>query len=174
MMKNLLIVMLVLGLTSLASAAIVSQVDEGTTISVASGATVRLNTNSDTGLTSLDAVATVVGGDVVSGATNLGDAASFNWDPSLSYAPAGIGTPAAEIGFGTFGVPPAGVVGYFDIAYTGGTQSVTITNPMGFEGSADTSYVAPNFSADTVTIIPEPTTIALLGLSALALLLKCK
>lgn len=174
-MKNLLIVMLVLGLTSLASATTVSLVDEGTIINAAPGTTVRLQVTSDAGLYALDAIATVVGGDVVSNATNLSDAATFGWDASLSFAPAGLGTAnAAEVGLGTFGAPPSGVVAYFDIAYTGGIQTVTIANAMGFGGSADTGFMTPVFSQGVVEIVPEPATIALLGLGALALLRRRK
>jgi hypothetical protein len=176
MMKNLLIVMLVLGLTSLASAVTVSLVDEGTIIDVAAGTTVRLNVVADGGLIGLDAIATVVGGDVVSAAPGVADAPGLGWDPGFSFDPLDVGTAAAEIGFGTFGASPVdpSIAGWFDIAYTGGTQVITLTGGQRHGGTTDSSFMPGVYSLGVVTIVPEPATIALLGLGALAFLRRRK
>ncbi|MHC4106086.1 MAG: dockerin type I repeat-containing protein [Planctomycetota bacterium] len=159
-MKKLFALLLVLFMASLASAT-VRLVDEGTAIYPTPGTPYRLYVTSDTGLIALDCVATVVGGDIFSGATGPDDAGIFGWDPGMSFYPIGIGTAVVEIGLSSFGAPPSGVVGYFDIFYTGGTQIISIANGTNFGGSADTSFLTPNFSAGTVDIpfgVPEPAT----------------
>ena len=152
-MKKLLVFILVLGMASLAGATTVSFVAEGTSIITGPGV-VRLEVTSDAGLYYLDAVATVLGAHVITAATNLGDCATYGWDPGLSFEPIGIGTAVAEIGLGTFGAPPSGVVAYFDVLYTGGEIVVSIANGMTFGGSGDTNFLTPEFSDGVVTIFP--------------------
>ena len=167
-MKKLFVLLLVLCMASLAGATTVSWVDEGQTIIATPDSVVRLEVTSDAGLYALDAVATVVGGDVIV------DAGCYCFDPYPPIIPFGLGTPTVEIGCGTLGVPPSGVVAYFDVLYTSGEQIVSIVNGMAFGGSGDTNFLTPDFSDGVVTIIPEPATLTLLGLGALALLRRRK
>ena len=173
-MKKLFAILLVLCMASLAGATTVSLANEGHTIIASEGEVVRLEVASDLGLYALDAISTVVGGDVFNGAINLSDCATYGWDPGLSFSPTGIGTAQAEICVGTFGIAPSGVVAYFDVLFTGGEQIVSIAPGYGFGGSDDCYHYEPDFSDGVVTIIPEPATIVLLGLGALALLRRRK
>ena len=173
-MKKLFTLLLVICMASLAGATTISFVDEGLTIIASQGEVVRLEVTTDVGLLGLDAVATVAGGDVFTGATGKWDCATYGWDPSLSFDPIRLGTAQAEIGLGTFGFPPSGVVAYFDVLYTGGEQVVSIAPGYFWGVSVDWYGEPPLFSDGVVTIIPEPATLALLGLGALALLRRRK
>jgi hypothetical protein len=175
-MKKLLVLLLVLGITSLASATTVSLTAEGTTINATPGSTVTLLISSDaaTALVALDAIITVTGGDVITGAVNVTDCVGYGWDSSLSFNPSGLGTAAPEIGLGNFMGNSATSVGYVDVAYTGGTQIVSIAGGSAFGGSGDAMLGAVTFSSGVVTIVPEPMTIALLGLGGLFLLRRRK
>jgi hypothetical protein len=174
MMKKLFILMLVLGMASFSEATTISFVDEGLTIIASGGEVVRLDVMSNLGLYGLDASATVTGGDVITGATGKWDCATYGWDPSLSFDPIRLGTAQAEIGLGTFGFPPSGVVAYFDVLYTGGEQIVSIAGGYFWGGSVDWYGEPPPFSDGVVTIIPEPASLALLGLGTLAILRRRK
>lgn len=175
-MKKLLVFMLVLGMTSLAGASVISLVDDGLTIMASPGDTVRLTIASDTMLLGMDVIGTVTGdivSDVITGATSKLDAATYGWDAGLSFDPLGLGTSVVEIGLGNFNGAPAGVVGYFDVLYTGGTQVLAISPGSTLGGSMDIEWGVPEI-AGMVTIVPEPATIALLGLGGLALLRRRK
>ena len=162
-----------------ASAVIVSLEGEGTTISVAPGTLVTINVlaavdNGNPGLIAMDAVITVAGGDLITGAGCYQD------DPYMPpiepiIDPPGLGTPSVEMGCVSFTVPNIGTVGYVVVDYTGGTQVVSIAPGINFGGSLESDgFTFPSFSSGVVTIIPEPATIAMLGLGGLTLLRRRK
>ncbi len=179
-MKKLLIITLVLCMTSLAGATTISMTDEHTTITATPGSDVTLYISSDAatsglGLISFDAVVTVTGGDVIVDALGNNPCffyPCFGWEPPLT-PPIGLGTPTVEIGGGatnfiTGNLEP--IIGFVVVAYTGGTQVVDIGPGMSWGGSYLINGSPPVFSTGTVEIIPEPATLALLGLGALAIL----
>ena len=169
-MKKLMVLMLVLAISPLASAVVtISLEGEGTSILATPGTTVRINIDADGLLIAMDALLGVSGGDIISGAMSKADAASYGWDPGLSFDPLGLGTASVEIGGGTFGDSTIGTTGYIDIAFTGGTQLVSLSAGQSFGGSMDTGFGVPTFSQGVVTIVPEPMTLALLGLGGLFL-----
>ena len=180
-MKKLFAVLMVLGLCGTASAVIVSLEGEGTTIGVAKGTSVTINVlaavdNGNPGLLGLDAIITVSGTpttDIISDALKVADAAGYGW--SMGLPPFGLGTSSVEIGGANFMVAVIGTVGYVVVDYQGGTQLVTIAGGTNLGGSFENDgMTVPSFSLGTVTIVPEPITIALLGLGGLFLLRRRK
>lgn len=174
MMKKLVTVLTVLLVCGAANAALVSLQDEGTTIVMAPG-TVTLDIDVDAGLYAMDVVVTNVGGDVFVNAMNPtsdpGNPNAYGWDyVAYPINPLGVGTAVVEEGGTIFtGAAGPGTVGYVELLYTGGTQVVSIAAGTALGGSFDTSFATPAFSTGIVTIVPEPVTIALLGLGGLFL-----
>jgi len=176
MMKKLFAVLMVLCICGAASAVPVISLDgEGTTI-VAVPGVVTIEILTDAGLMGLDALVTVTGGDLITGAMSSADAASYGWDAvSFPIDPLDVGTATVEVGGATFGSAGPGAVGYVEITYTGGTQIVSIAAGATFGGNLDSSGMpTPVMSTLAVEIIPEPMTIALLGLGSLFLLRRRK
>jgi hypothetical protein len=125
----------------------------------------------------MDAVITVTGGDVISGALDIPDMPTYGWDATLSAPPIGVGTASVEIGGGSSNFATGNlfaVIGFVDVAYTGLEQVVAIGPGMTFGGSYLTDGSPPIYSQGVVTIIPEPMTIALLGLGGLFMLRRRK
>ncbi len=179
-MKKLLIMMLVLCVTSLASATTISLTDEGTQVSAMPGDTVTLTISSDgataLGIISMDTVLTV-SGDVITGAMNLTDCASYGWDPGFSDNPKFLGTTSVAVAGGSSNFTTgniAAIVGYVEVAYTGGIQVVSIAAGMNWGGSYLLDGSSPVYSQGIVEIVPEPMTIALLGLGGLFMLRRRK
>jgi hypothetical protein len=160
----LVLAVAVLGMASAARATTVRLTDEGTVIYATAGSIVKLTISSDAPLAALDAVISVTGGDVINAAINPSDCAAYGWNPAISYNPTGVLTSSAEIGLGNSMGNSNGIVGYVDVAYTGGDLSVSIAAGSLFGGSVDINYIEPTFSTGVVTVIPEPMTVALLGL----------
>ena len=166
-MKKLLVLVLVLGVSSFAGATTISLDGEGTEIIATPGDDITVYVTTDGSLIGFDVIISVAGGDVIIDATRTDGFIIF---PGWDYAnPIGLGTPVVEIGGGAFSPPAPGVFGYATIAYTGGTQVVSIAAGTSFGGSYDTSYMSPDFSTGVVAIIPEPGTLVLLGLGGLLL-----
>ena len=174
-MKKLLALLLVLGMTSLAGASMIKLTDEGMTINMAAPGDVVLTIETDTGLYALDVLVSVAGGDLITAATDTSTAAGFGWDATLSFDPLPLPPAAAvELGLGNFMGNMNTVVASVTVAYTGGEQIVSIAGAMGRGGSGDITMAVQAFSTGVVKIVPEPMTIALLGLGGLALLRRRK
>ena len=173
-MKKLFAVLMVLCFCGAASASMVSLELEGTTISTAPGVVI-INIATDTPLYALDAVVTVTGGDLITQAMSPTDAATYGYDP-IGYPINPIGVPGAvvELGGTTFSGQSNLICGYVEVTYTGGTQLVSLAGGTALGGSFDNQFMTPGFSSGVVTIVPEPMTIALLGLGGLVLLRRRK
>jgi len=170
-MKKLFTLLLVLCMTSLAGATTISFEDEGTTIIATPGGVVNLNIVTDCPLDFMYVIASVEGDASITGAIGLADASAYGWDPFLSFDPIITGD-TAEIGMALFGSSNSGpVVGYVEVTYGSGTVVVSgIAPPPPGTWPAIYPPPYPVFSNGVVTIIPEPATLALLGLGAMAIL----
>ncbi len=165
-MKKLFAFLLVLCMASLASATTIWLTDEGRAVHQTSGSTIRLTISSDAstslGLISMNAIVTVMGGDVFIAAMNTSDCAAYGWDPTFSADPLGLGTSTVEIYAGSVDFANGNleaIIGYVDLAYTGGTQVVSISPGMTFGGSWLIDGSRPVFSTGVVEIpitVPDP------------------
>jgi hypothetical protein len=181
MMKKLMTLLLVFAMVSVASATTVTiGIPEGAPGSASNplreSETAMIIVTSDNGLVGLDAILSVGSGPgSIVGAIGKADAAGYGWDPDLSFDP-DVAAASAEIGLGTFGTPPLGDVGYY-IVHCDGQEPVVVGLGPGdkFGGSLDKDFAVPDIIGQvTVHQIPEPMTVALLGLGGLALLRRRK
>jgi cyclic lactone autoinducer peptide len=176
MMKKLVSLLLVLAVTSVASASTV-WIDQGDVPQqpLWPSDTVVVPVYTDTTLIGLDATLTLTGPGTIVGALDKATAASYGWDPGFTYDPILPGS-AVEIGAGNFGGAPGPVVGFYLIHCDDyGPVTATLRASTGYGGSMDITYGTPQIGG-TITIhqVPEPMTVALLGLGGLALLRRRK
>jgi hypothetical protein len=174
-MKKIFAILMVLCLCGAANATTVSLVDEGSTIDASlTGGVVKLEITSDGSLAVINAIVSITGDGVISGAMNLADCGTYGWDPTLSMDPI-YGAGQVEFGGGTMGAARVGPAAYVEITFTGPINVVVSMLGDGTQGGTfDGSYMPVSYSSGVVTIIPEPATIALLGLGGLALLRRRK
>ena len=170
-MKKLLAVLLVLGIANAVSAAVVlDPAMDGIVLDPSD--TILIPIITDDSLYGLNAAVVVVSGPgSIVGASGTAAAGELGWDPTLSFDPAVDGQ-RAEIGFGTFGAPGTGQVGFIEFHCDGeGPVVLEIQPAYGFGGSAKTDFTEPQIGG-TITIVqtPEPMTMSLLGLGGLALI----
>jgi len=175
MMKKIFAVLIVLCLCGAANATVVSLVDEGSIIDASlTGGVVKLEITSDTSLAVINAIVAITGDGAISGAMSLADCADYGWDPTLSMDPI-YGAMQVEFGGGTMGAARVGPAAYVEITYTGPFNLVISLVGDGTQGGTfDGMYSPVTYSQGVVTIVPEPMTIALLGLGGLALLRRRK
>jgi hypothetical protein len=171
-MKKLFTTLIILILCSTANAVTtIRLVDEGTVIDASlTGGVVKLEIENDNGLSAMDVVANITGDGLFSGAMNLADCSAYGWDPTLSMDPI-FTAGQVEIGAGTMGTV-YGLCGYVEVTYTGPVEAVISLHGGGYYPFP--IYDPPIISPGVVTIIPEPATLALLGLGALVLLRRRK
>jgi hypothetical protein len=179
MLNKLLPIALVLAFSLQAGATTISLTAEGTTINATPGSTVHLTISSNAdgvnnfAFAFFDCIIAVTGGDVITSAISTVDAHVYGWDATLSFDPDGLGTESVEIACGNFLAPLIAIIGYVDVAYTGGTQVVGIEPGYSFGGGGGHNHDIMGypliFSTGVVTIVPEPATLLLLTLGALLL-----
>ena len=166
-MKKLFALLVILALCGAANAATVSLVDEGTTIAATGGVEYTLEITSTGPLFSLDLLISVSGDATITGAMGQ-DASDYGWDAGLDSDPI-YGTGNVNIGASNFNNAPGPLVAYIKVTYGSGEVVVSIEDSVAsIGGSVDgTTYGDIDVSTGTVTLLPEPMTIALLGLGGL-------
>jgi hypothetical protein len=181
MIKKWLSVFMVLATASAASATIVEilPIPEGEPGSAANplmpSDEIVIPVFSDNGLISLYAILTVTEGPAtIVGAIDTADCADYGWDPTLSMHPSGVPGQSVEIGLGTVGTPPSGLVAYY-LLHCDNTGLVTVTLTPSDAPGMDIDLIEPTITG-TITIhqVPEPMTLGLLGLGGLAMLRRRK
>jgi hypothetical protein len=176
MMKKFMTILLVLAMASVASASSV-WIDQGDVPGdpLRPSDEIVIPVYTDTTLLGLDVTLTLVGPGTIVGALDKATAASYGWDPGFTFDPTLPGA-AVEIGAGNFSGAPGPVVGFYLIHCDDyGPVTATLTASTGYGGSMDVTFGTPQIGG-TITIhqVPEPMTVALLGLGGLALLRRRK
>ena len=174
MMKKLFVVLTVLCLCGAVNASMVSLVDEGKVIDASlTGGIVKLEITSDAGLAGMNLIVGITGDGTISGAMDLADCADYGWDPDYSGPAIYEAMQVEIIGGGLANI--SGPAGYVEITYAGPFDVVVSLVGDGTRGGTwGADYKKATYSPGVVTIIPEPMTIALLGLGGLFLLRRRK
>ena len=174
-MKKLFAVLMVLSICGTANATMISLVDEGTVIDASlTGGVVKLEITSDTSLAVMNLIVVLTGDGIFSDAMGSCYFPICPWDP-ISMPPIYHTPQRVEIGGGTMGAPVVGNAGWVEVTYSGPVDVVVSLEGDGLNGGTfDGGYAPVSYSSGVVTIIPEPATIALLGLGGLALLRRRK
>jgi cyclic lactone autoinducer peptide len=177
MMKKLVSLLLVLAVTSVASASMVwiDQGDVPLEEKLWPSDTVVVPVYTDTALLGLDCTLTLTGPATIVDALSKSTAAAYGWDSGFTYDPVLPGA-AVEIGAGNFSGAPGPLVGFFLVHCDGyGDVTATLTASTGYGGSMDITYGVPQIGGQIIIPqMPEPMTIALLGLGGLVLLRRRK
>lgn len=165
-MKKLFALLVVLALCGAANAASVTLDGAGTIILAEAGAEVTI-TLSGTGMAGMDALITISGDVTITGYMDASDCAAYGWDPLYSPPIAMLETPTSvELGgaLGS-GFNNGPTVGYVTVLY-GGSGTATVSLAPGFSWGGS-NPVNPTEGSLNIELIPEPMTIALLGLGGL-------
>jgi len=168
MMKKLFALLVVLTLCGAANAGLITFDQDGDVIPATNGQEITL-TITGSALLSVDALFTVTGDATITGYMTDADSATYGWDPAgFSITPI-VTADSVEIGGGNWsGVAGPKVVGYIVVTYGSGEVTVEMEGALGHGGSYDIGGSAyAEVTPGSCTIIPEPMTIALLGLGGL-------
>lgn len=167
-MRKLFLLLTVLALCSTANAVVISLEREGQTVSMTPGQSISLFVASNGPLLSMDVIVSVEGDAIITGAICNTDSGSFGWDPiGFPVDPIWINPKSVEIGGANFNGNNMPIIGYVTIQYSSGTAVVSVRPGWSWGGSYDIISQWPDVSLGVVTLIPEPVTLALLGLGGL-------
>lgn len=159
-MKKFFAFVVAMAMTVVANAGLVTFEKNGQTIVAAPGDVIVLNLVADTGMMSIDASASFVGD-----AAWVGNTQSSNVDASF-MKPTVIEGNKIQVAYAAFGTL-APSLGSFSIRYNGGTVDVVLSPEFVLGGSIADDFMTAADVAGQVTIVPEPMTMALLGLGGL-------
>jgi hypothetical protein len=168
-MRKLVVLLAVLALCSTAHGVVISLEREGQSISMTPGQSISLYVASSGTLLGLDAIVSVEGDAIITAAMSPADCSVYGWDPGWPLPPVWMNPKSVEIGGANFGGNNMPIIGYVTIQYGSGTAVVSIAPSFGFGGSTDIYSDPAVISNGVVTLIPEPVTLALLGLGGLFL-----
>jgi hypothetical protein len=174
MMKKLVSLLLVLAVASVASASVVSL--DQVPLEIGPSDTIVIGVVTDTTLLGLDAILEITGPATFVAAMSSIDSAQYGWDPGFPIEPIGLPGKVIEIGGGNFSGNPGPRVGYALLHCDDlGDVVVTLSGGQAHGGSSDINFQVPDFVGRvTIHQVPEPMTVALLGLGGLALLRRRK
>lgn len=166
------VLLVVLTAASAASASMVwiDQADVPTE-PLAPSETVVIPVYTDTALLFLDALLELEGPATIVGALDKATAAAYGWEPGFTYDPVVPGT-AVEIGAGNFDGAPGPIVGWYLIRCDDyGDVTANLLEAEHYGMCLDIDMERPYVGgAIIIHQVPEPMTMALLGLGGLALL----
>ena len=170
-MKKLFALLVVLALCGAANAATISLVREGETIGMTAGGTITLEIETTSALWSMDTIYTVSGDATITAAMDPTTAGPpYGWDTTMfPVYPTGVPGKVVEIGGTLFMGEADGLVGFVTVTYGSGEVVISIAegNNIGTNRDNTGQPGTVDFSQGVVTLIPEPMTIALLGLGGL-------
>ena len=166
-MKKLFALLVILALCGAANAASIVLENAGGTIVADAGTTVTIYIVGEGSLVGMDACITITGSATLTAYVDASSAVAYGWDAAYAAPAAMLATDTfVELGQSAGGgsnINTPGYVGYVEVLFSGPEATVTMT-PGSFWGGS--SPVDPTEGFVNI-IIPEPMTIALLGLGGL-------